>query len=204
MFKLVKNSTKLLLLFFLLNGCSNHEEAMKVLPNELAIADECRNLKKQFEIDCYDLIAYKNSFAQIRLGLTAQYRGNFDEAFQRYNLAKQKGNFYANSLLANLYINGFGVAKNEKTAINLLEEVKSVDPIAAYKLANFYLIDDKVKKAIELLTYAGENGVKDAQYQLYLLYSNEQYIPIDSEKSEYWDLKHKEDTQSFTNKIYGI
>lgn len=92
----------------------------------------------------------------------------------------------------------------EKTAINLLEEVKSVDPIAAYKLANFYLIDDKVKKAIELLTYAGENGVKDAQYQLHLLYSNEQYIPIDSEKSEYWDSKHKEDTQSFTNKIYGI
>jgi TPR repeat protein len=204
MFKLVKNSTKLLLLFFLLNGCSSHEEAMKVLPNELAIADECKNLKKQFEIDCYDLIAYKNSFAQIRLGLTAQYRGNFDEAFQRFNIAKQKGNFYANSLLANLYINGFGVPKNEKIAISLLEDVKSVDPIAAYKLANFYLIDNKVKKAIELLTYAGENGVKDAQYQLHLLYSNEQYIPIDLEKNEYWETKYKENNDNFTTKIYGI
>ena len=32
------------------------------------------------------------------------------------------------------------------------------------------------------LTYAGENEVKDAQYQLHLLYSNEQYIPVDLEK----------------------
>ena len=45
---------------------------MKVLPNELAIADDCRKKKKQFEMDCYDLILIKIVLLQIRLGLTAQ------------------------------------------------------------------------------------------------------------------------------------
>jgi hypothetical protein len=37
-------------------------------------------------MDCYDLISYKNSFAQLRLGLNAQLRGNFEEAIQRLNI----------------------------------------------------------------------------------------------------------------------
>ena len=60
-------------------GCTNHKEALKVLPSELAIADDCINTNKSFERDCYDLIAYKNSFAQIRLGIQAQKKGNYNE-----------------------------------------------------------------------------------------------------------------------------
>lgn len=204
MFKQITYLAKFSLLLFLLNGCSNHNEAMKVLPNELSIADDCRNPNKQFEMDCYDLISYKNSFAQLRLGLYAQYKGNFQEALQRYNVAKEKGNFYANSLIADLYNNGFGVNKDEDKMIDLLEDVKNIDPVAAFKLSFYYLSKDKVKDALELLTYAAENGVKDAQNQLAILYSNGQYIEPDLEKSSYWNTQHEEGTENFINKIYGI
>jgi uncharacterized protein len=140
MFKFVSSSfSAITLAIFLLNGCTNNTEAIKVLPNELSIADDCRNQNKKFEMDCYDLISYKNSFAQLRLGLNAQLRGEYEEAFQRYMIVKQKGNFYVNSLLAELYNNGLGVPKSEETVIKLLKEVKDLDPIAAYKLAFHYL-----------------------------------------------------------------
>jgi len=204
MFKVVASFAKFSLLLFLLNGCSSHDEAMKVLPNELSIADDCRNPNKQFEMDCYDLISYKNSFAQLRLGLYAQYKGNFQEALQRFTIAKNKGNFYANALIANLYDNGFGVAKDEDKKLDLLEDVKSVDPIAAYKLSYYYLSNEKVKDALKLLTFAAENGVKDAQNQLSLIYGNGQYIDPDLDKSSFWRMEYEEGTDNFINKIYGI
>ena len=111
------------LCIFLLSACSDYDEALKILPNELSIADGCKNPNKKFEMDCYDLISYKNSFAQLRLGLNAQLNGKYEEAFQRYLVAKQRGNFYVNSLLAELYNNGLGVTKNEETVIALLEVV---------------------------------------------------------------------------------
>lgn len=196
--------TKISIVAVLLIGCTGYESSMKTLPNDLAIADQCRNSNMQFEMDCYDLISYKNSFAQLRLGLYAQYKGNFQEALQRYNVAKEKGNFYANSLIADLYNNGFGVNKDEDKMIDLLEDVKNVDPVAAFKLSFYYLSKDKVKDALELLTYAAENGVKDAQNQLAILYSNGQYIEPDLEKSSYWNTQHEEGTENFINKIYGI
>ena len=47
MFKLVTSSfTAITLSIFLLSGCADHSEALKVLPNELAIADQCKNTNK--------------------------------------------------------------------------------------------------------------------------------------------------------------
>ena len=71
-------------------GCSSHQEALKVLPNELSIADGCRNTNKNFEHDCYDLISYKNSFAQIRLGIKAQREGNYEEEYHRFTFVKKR------------------------------------------------------------------------------------------------------------------
>ena len=204
MFRLVTSSfTAMTLSIFLLSGCSDHSEAIKVLPNELSIADDCKNTNKKFEMDCYDLISYKNSFAQLRLGLNAQHRENYEEAFQRYIVAKQKGNFYVNSLLAELYNNGLGVERNEETVVNLLEEVKDVDPIAAYKLAFHYLAKENNKEAIKLLTYAAQNNVKAAQYELSRLYSNPAITETDLEKSVYWNELYEDQSGDFINKIYG-
>lgn len=188
----------------LFTGCANkHEEAMKVLPNELAIADNCKNTNKQFEIDCYDLISYKNSFAQIRLGLLAQTKDNYEEAFQRYSLAQTKGNFYANALLADLYNKGLGTQRSQEKVLELLEETKDADPIASYKLAFHYLGERKYKKAIELLTFAGENDIKKAQIELSKVYGTEEFENLDLDKSQYWYEQSQNGSADFIEKIYG-
>jgi uncharacterized protein len=198
MFKLVTSSfTAITLSIFLLNGCADHSEALKVLPNELAIADQCKNQNTNYEMDCYDLISYKNSFAQLRLGLNAQLNQNYPEAIHRYMLAKEKGNFYVNSLLAELYNNGLGVERNADTVIKLLEEVKDVDPIAAYKLSYNYLAKEDYKKAIKLLTYAAENNVKPAQSELSKIYSNPQVGETNLDKSIYWNDLYQDKSDSF-------
>ncbi|MDZ7817368.1 MAG: sel1 repeat family protein [Aliarcobacter sp.] len=204
MFKLVTSSfITITLSIFLLNGCADHSQALKVLPNELSIADGCKNPNKKFEMDCYDLISYKNTFAQLRLGLNAQLQGNYEEAFQRYLVAKQRGNFYVNSLLAELYNNGLGVQRNQDTVIKLLEEVKDVDPIAAYKLSFHYLAKEDNKKALKLLNYAAQNNVKEAQYELSRMYSNTDITDTDLEKSVYWSELYEDKSSNFIKKIYG-
>jgi uncharacterized protein len=204
MFKLATSSfTAITLSIFLLNGCADHSEALKVLPNELAIADQCKNTNVKYEMDCYDLISYKNSFAQLRLGLNAQLTGNYNEALQRYLFAKEKGNFYVNSLLAELYNNGLGVERNEETVIKLLEEVKDVDPIAAYKLSYNYLAKQDYKNAVKLLTYAAENNVKPAQSELSRIYSNSEITETNLEKSMYWNDLYQDKSDSFMKRIYG-
>lgn len=188
---------------FLFNACSSHNKALEVLPNELQDANQCINKVKSFEMDCYDLISYKNSIAQLRLGLNAQYQGNFEEALARFELAKKLGNFYANALISDMYLNGFGVELNEKKAISLLKDTRKVDPIAAYKLSSFYLNDGDISGAISLLEFAGVNGVRDAQNQLSIIYSNSQYIEPDDEKTLYWKSLYEENNEDLIKKIYG-
>ena len=205
MLKIVSSSFALITFsLFVFTGCSNHDEFLKTSQNELSIADDCRNPNKNFEMDCYDLISYKNSFAQLRLALNAQLRGNFEEAIQRLNISKQKGNFYANAPLADIYKNGFGVAINDEMAIKLLEETKEIDPVASYKLYYYYLDKNKIEDALELLNFAAKNDVKAAQLELSKLYLNGEYIQRNTDESSYWEEQYQDKTNSFTNKIYGI
>jgi TPR repeat protein len=155
-------------------------------------------------MDCYDLISYKNSFAQLRLGLNAQLRGDFEEAIQRLNISKQKGNFYANAALADIYKNGFGVAVNNDLAVKLLEDTKEIDPIAAYRLSFYYLDKNKVEDALELLNYAAINDVKAAQLELSKLYLNGEFIERNTDKASYWQEQYEDTSANFANKIYGI
>ncbi len=205
MLKTISSSFALTTLCLLaLIGCSNHNEFLKASSNELAIADDCRNTNKHLEMDCYDLISYKNSFAQLRLALNAQLKGNFEEAIQRLNVSKQKGNFYANAPLSDIYRNGFGVTVNHDLAIKLLEDTKEIDPIASYKLYFYYLDKNKIEDAFELLNYAATNDVKAAQLELSKLYLNGEFIERDTDKSSYWAEQYQDKTESFTNKIYGL
>ncbi|MCG3718507.1 sel1 repeat family protein, partial [Aliarcobacter butzleri] len=56
---------------------------------------------------------------------------------------------------------------------------------------------------VKYLTLAGENGVKTAQNELSILYSNGQYIEPDLEKSEFWTLQYQENNDDFMKRIYG-
>jgi len=185
-------------------ACSGYQQAMKVLPSELTQLNvECKRDNINFEMDCYDLLSSKNSFAQLRLGIHAQSLGKVEEAFERYTKAQKAGNFYANALLSDLYANGIGVEFNEKKAISLLQDAEEVDPIAAYKLSFYYLSHNNSQKAIELLIFAATNGLKDAQKELVLIYSNNQYIDENKEQAMYWDSAYQNGEQDFARRIYG-
>ncbi len=189
---------------FVLSGC-NYDKDAEVLSNELAVAQECeKNIGEPSLItDCYDLIAYKNSFAQLRLGIDAQNRGQFEEAMKRYEQAKEQGNFYAVSLIASLYSNGLGVDMDEDKAFSLLKDTKDIDPIAAYKISYLYFAKQDSVNGLKYLLLAAENGVKTAQNELITLYSNGQYIEPDLTKSEFWALQYKENSDDFMKRILG-
>lgn len=203
MLKFIKLATLLAVIPFI-TACSKFSNAQQVLPQELEVANQCSEYTNaKIKLDCYDFIASKNSFAQLRLGLYAQDQGQTKEAFERYKKSQNMGNYYANTLLSTLYGNGLGVELDETKSINLLKEVADVDPIAAYKLSYFYLTNNDVKKAIELLEFAASKGVKDAQKELILIYSNNQFIDEDIEKSLYYDKMYQENENDFMKTIYG-
>lgn len=205
MLKIISSSFALITLsLFTITGCSNKNDFLKTSSTELMIADDCRNTNKNYEMDCYDLISYKNSYAQLRLGLNAQLKGNFNEAIERLTNAKEKGNIYANAPLAEIYKNGFGVTANPKLATKLLDEVKKIDPLAAYTLSIYDLDKGETDDAIELLNYAARNNVKAAQLKLSELYRGGEYIKRDLEMAELWRVEYEENETSFANKIYGI
>jgi TPR repeat protein len=205
---MTKNSLKFLavasIASLLFVGCSNHEAALKTIPNEIAHANECINSNKEFEEDCYDLISYKNSIAMLRAGVIAYSKGNYKEAFQKYSIAQKKGNFYANSLLADLYNKGNGITKNQKKALELLEDVETVDGIAAYKLSFYYINKKDYEEAMELLIFAGNNNVKKAQYELSKIYRDGTIAKDDPAKSKFWYEKYEDKSNSLIRKIYGI
>ena len=204
----LKYSTKLLVITIfssiLISGCSNYEAALKTIPNEIAQANECKSENKGFESDCYDLISYKNSIAMLRLGVIAYSKGNYKEAYQKYSFAKQRGNFYANALLSDLYNKGNGASKNQEKALTLLKDVDNVDGIAAYKLSFYYLNKKDYTEAIKLLTFAANNNVKKAQYELSKSYKEGVIIKKNLRKANFWFEQYEDKSNSLMKKIYGL
>jgi len=200
MLKIIKLTILVNIIFFL-TACSINQEA-NILQSELEVANGCKNMDINFEMDCYDLISYKNSFAQLRLGIYAQNRGLIKEAFNRYISTKKAGNFYANALLYEFYLNGIGVKMDKQKARNLLEEVQGIDPIATYKLS-FFILEEDIQKAIKLLEYSSKNGVKAAQKNLATIFSNNIYIEEDLGKSIYYKNLFDDKKEDFSKKIYG-
>jgi len=205
---MIKKSLRVLLLAsissLLFIGCSNHEAALKTIPNEVTQANECISNNKEFEADCYDLISYKNSIAMLRSGVIAYSNGKYEEAFQKYSLAQKKGNFYANSLLADLYNKGNGVPKNQEKALDLLKDVDDVDGIAAYKLSFYYMNKKDYDEVIELLTFAANKNVKKAQYELSKIYRDGIITKDNPEKAKFWYEQYENKSNSLLRKIYGI
>ncbi len=204
---MVNQASKLAFVFaitFLFTACNKYKESQKILPTEISHANQCISDDKDYEMNCYDLISYKNSIALIRLGIRSYSQGEYKKAFMLYNQAKQKGNFYANALLSELYLKGRGVAKNKKKALELLEDTKDVDPIAAYKISYYYISKKRYKKAVELLEFAAKNEVKPAQTELSKIYANGAYTQANMEKSIFWMDKYDKNETGFMYKIYGI
>lgn len=202
--KSIKTLITVALASIVLTGCNKYEQSLKILPNEIAQANECISTNKEYEKDCYDLISYKNSTALLRLGIKEYAEGNHTNAYKLYTLAKQKGNFYANALLSELYFKGKGVKQNQEMGLNLLKDVDNVDPIAAYKLSFYYLTKKEFSDAVELLEFAALNNVKDAQLKLSKIYAEGKITKQNKEKSEALQKAYEDKSNSFISKIYGL
>ena len=56
---------------------------------------------------------------------------------------------------------------------------------------------------MKLLTYAAQNNVKEAQYELSRMYSNADITETDLDKSVYWNELYEDKSSDFIKKIYG-
>ncbi len=179
----------------------NYEEPLKE-------ANNCQKLEKDGEkLLCYRKIENTNTFAQIRLGTYYADKKDYKNAVHFLNLAKKNGNIYANLPISFLYYKGDGVNKDINKSYELLQEASSIDPVAAYQLSRFYLqgINTKVdiEKGIELLEFAGNKGVRQAQDMLSNIYKTGLFEQAkDSVKYNYWQNKLKNNLEDNNHKIY--
>lgn len=201
--------TKLILLIlisiFFTSCAKNYDKSKNILPTYINFANECKNdTNKSFETDCYDLIAYKNPIALLRLGVLNYKKGKFKEALKQLTIAQQQGNFYANSIISDILKQSIKTPKDEKKVIDLLLDVEKVDPIASYKLYFYYKSENNNKKALELLNFSANNNVKEAQEELSKLYANGELVKADLTMSLYLLKESKVDNKDFVYDIYGI
>ena len=173
-------------------------------------ANVCQKIEKDSEkLACYKKIENTNSFAQLRLGTYYADKKDYKNAVKYLNLSKQNGNIYANLPISFLYYKGDGVNKDINKSFELLNESSSVDPVAAYQLSRFYLqgINTKVdvEKGIELLDFAGQKGVRQAQDMLSNIYKSGLFDqPKDQVKYDFWQTKLKNNIQDNNHKIYVL
>ena len=193
----------LILSTLIFSGCGENK-ALKIIPNEIKQADSCKDSNKQIELDCYDLISYKNSIALLRLGVYDYTKQNYKEAFKKFSFSKENGNFYANALLSNLYQTGRGVKKDDKKSLELLKEVSEYEPISAYNLSFYYINKKEYSTAIELLEFSGKNNVKKAQLKLFQIYSDNKIIKYDDKKSIYWKERYEDNSNNKLHEVYGL
>ncbi len=102
----------------------------------------------------------------------------YDEAAEQFMEGTKLGNYRAIFYMAICYEHGWGVEKNEKLCVEILEKALEATGDANYKaeLAHCYLtgcgVEESFDKFIELETEAADEGLPPAQYTLamYKLY----------------------------------
>lgn len=195
----------LLIAIFFTSCAKDYTATKKVLPTLITNANECRNdSNKEFEMDCYELIAYKNSIALLRLAVDNYKKGNYKKASTQLAYVYKDENFYANSVMSDIVKAQAKTDKDKEQVLKLLEDVKHVDPIAAYKLYFYYKSVSNEKEALKLLTFAANNNVKEAQTELSKNYANGYLVPTDLALSLYWLKEAENSPKDKVYEIYGV
>ncbi|WP_418181158.1 tetratricopeptide repeat protein [Aliarcobacter lanthieri] len=175
---------------------------------ELTEANLCQIMENESnKLYCYKNIESKNSFAKIRLGTYHADKKEYQEALKYLNEAKENKNLFANLPISFIYYKGEGVRKDINKSFELLKESANIDPVAAFQLSRFYLqgINTKIdnEKGIELLNFAAQKGVFQAQDMLVSIYKQGLFEqPKDQVKYEYWLNKVKSNKEDLNHKIY--
>ena len=111
--------------------------------------------------------------------------------------AAQKGDARAETLLAIMYKNGNGLAKNDEKAAQLYQlAAEQGVATAQYDLAQMYLngegISMDLQKAATMFQKAAEQGLTVAQFNLGLMYEDGKVIGQNIDKAIYWYRKAAE------------
>ena len=215
---MLKKITPLLLLIFVLAGCSlkipalpsflQFENKDLIALNEANLCQEIQDMDSK--LFCYKkLLGKNNSYAQLRMGTYLADKKEFYNAVKHLNQSYENKNIYSNLALAFLYYKGDGVRKDVAKSFELLKDSSSIDPNAAFQLSRFYLqgINTKIdiKEGIELIEEAAQKGVPNAQEMLINI--NKQGLfnqAKDQKKADYWEAKFKENKEDLTFKIYQL
>ena len=183
------NSPKIISLF---SGCGGLDLGFHQEGYETVWANDfdhwaCETFKKNIgdvivegdieQIDPYD----NNSIPDCDIVLGGFPCQDFSMIWKRPGLDGERGNLYKSFLR---------VVDAKKPKVFVAENVKG-------------LLTANNKKAIKLFTYAAQNNVKEAQYELSRLYSNPEIIDTDLEKSIYWNDLYQDKSDSFIKRIYG-
>lgn len=202
---MLKSTLILLIAIFFTSCAKDYTATKKVLPTLITKANECKNdSNRDYELDCYELIAYKNSVALLRLAVDNYKKGNYEKAAKQLAYVYKDENFYANSVMSDILKINAKTQKQNEEVLKLLEDVKHVDPIAAYKLYFYYKSISNEKEALKVLTFAANNYVKEAQVELSKNYANGYLVPTDLALSLYWLKEAETSPKDKVYEIYGV
>lgn len=115
------------------------------------------------------------------------YPKNLKKSFENYNIAAQNNNASGQFNMGQAYYYGEGVDQDYKLAFDWYQKAANQDYDLAYiQLSRYYekglLVPTNISKAIELLEKPAKNGEPTAQYNLAILYKNENNL----DKFNYW------------------
>lgn len=115
------------------------------------------------------------------------YPKNFKKAVENYKIAADKNNASGQFNMGQAYYYGEGVSQDYKVAFDWYKKAANQDYDLAYiQLSRYYekgvVIPKNIAKAIELLEKPAKNGEPTAQYNLAILYKNENNL----DKFNYW------------------
>lgn len=115
------------------------------------------------------------------------YPKNFKKAVENYKIAADKSNASGQFNMGQAYYYGEGVDQDYKVAFDWYQKAANQGYDLAYiQLSRYYekglLVTTNISKAIELLQKPAKNGEPTAQYNLAILYKNENNL----DKFNYW------------------
>ena len=124
-------------------------------------------------------------------GVSAAFKGNFEEAFYEFSLAAEDGLDLAQYNLAILYFMGQGVEENVDLAFKWTQAAaKQGHSAAQYNLGSLYYRGDgtteDLDEAINWYSEAAKGGHPEAAFSLAKMYQEGEGVPADPVQAHAW------------------
>lgn len=127
----------------------------------------------------------------LELGIFELNRGEFKAAMAQFEPLVAEEYAPAQYQMALVYLNGYGVKKDEKKAFDLISKAASQNyPDALFNLSTMYTEGEVVKKnlktAFMLMKKAADKNLPSAQFNVGVMYANGEGVPVDSRRAATW------------------